>query len=272
MSSDTVYIHGMTPPEQERLARLNSLINDSCLREIDPRPVERALDVGCGQAQFTRALAHATKALAVGVDRDPTQLAEAHRLAVAADDAHWVSLRQGDAAQLPLADEEWGSFDLAHARFVLEHVNDPAAVVRSMVRALKPGGRIVLADDDHDVLRMWPEPAGTMEVWRAYIASYLHHGNDPHVGRKLTALIHDAGAKPSRSTWIWFGACHGHPDFAPLIENMASILRGARASILATRQIDDAGFARGLQGLSSLLHRPGASLWFAICWAQGRKP
>lgn len=272
MSSDSVYVHGSTPPEQERLARLNALINQSCLREIAPRSMERALDVGCGLAQFTRALARATLAAAVGVERDPKQLAEAQRLAAAADDLHWISLRQGEAPHLPLSDEEWGTFDLAHARFLLEHVGDPAAVVRAMLRALRPGGRIVLADDDHDVLRLWPEPAGTMEVWRAYIASYLRHGNDPHIGRKLTALIHDAGALPVRSSWIWFGACHGHPDFALLIENMAAILRGARSSILATGQIDDACFARGLQGLSSLLHRPGAALWFAICWAEGRKP
>ena len=36
--------------------------------------------------------------------------------------------------------DEWGTFDLVHARFLLEHVSDPLAVVRSMARAVRPGG------------------------------------------------------------------------------------------------------------------------------------
>ena len=30
----------------------------------------------------------------------------------------------------------------------------------SMIKALRPGGRIVLEDDPHDTLRLWPEPPG----------------------------------------------------------------------------------------------------------------
>ena len=71
-----------------------------------------------------------------------------------------MDLRSGDALALPLRTEEWGDFDVAHARFVLEHVRDPLGVVRSMVRAVKFGGRIVLEDDDHEVIRLWPEPPG----------------------------------------------------------------------------------------------------------------
>ena len=66
----------------------------------------------------------------------------------------------GRRARSRSADDEWGTFDVAHTRFVLEHVPDPLRVVKTMVRAVQPGGRIVLADDDHDVLRLWPEPPG----------------------------------------------------------------------------------------------------------------
>ena len=56
--------------------------------------------------------------------------------------------------------------------------------------------RIILADDDHDVLRLWPEPPGLTDVWRAYQRSYDRHGNDPIVGRRLVQLLHQAGAQP----------------------------------------------------------------------------
>jgi 2-polyprenyl-3-methyl-5-hydroxy-6-metoxy-1,4-benzoquinol methylase len=47
-----------------------------------------------------------------------------------------------------------GHFDVAHARFLLEHVPDPLVIVRTMVRAVRPGGRVILADDDYEGLRL----------------------------------------------------------------------------------------------------------------------
>jgi len=38
-----------------------------------------------------------------------------------------VTALHNDALALPLRDDEWGTFDLAHARFLLEHVRDPLA-------------------------------------------------------------------------------------------------------------------------------------------------
>src|SRR5262245_63036061 len=117
---------------------------------------EKALDVGSGLGQLTRAMARQVGegAPVVGIERSADQLAEARRLAERAGEAHLLDLRQGDAARLSLRDEEWSTFDVAHARFVLEHVPEPTAVVREMVRAVRPGGRVILEDDSHDVFRL----------------------------------------------------------------------------------------------------------------------
>jgi SAM-dependent methyltransferase len=40
------------------------------------------------------------------------------------------------------------TFDLVHARMVLQHLKDPETVVRRLVGTLKPGGRIFLEDTD----------------------------------------------------------------------------------------------------------------------------
>ena len=39
-----------------------------------------------------------------------------------------------------------GSFDLIHARFVLEHLRDPAAVLARLAGVLRPGGWLVIED------------------------------------------------------------------------------------------------------------------------------
>jgi len=267
------YIHGSEPAEQRRLSRLNDLLNQASLRELNLQGGESILDVGSGIAQLTRAMARAAGlgARVLGIERDADQLAEARRQACAAQEEDLVELRHGDALDLPLRDDEWGTFDVAHTRFLLEHVSDPLAVVRAMVRAVRPGGRIVLADDDHDILRIWPEPPGLLPVWNAYIRSYDRLGNDPCVGRRLVWLLHAAGAVPTRNNWIFFGSCAGSPAFPDVVQNLEKILVGARSLILATAHIEEAFFDEAVAALRAWSTRPDAALWFAMSWAEGAR-
>ena len=107
-----------------------------------------------------------------------------------------------------------------------------------MVRAVRPGGRIVLADDDHGVLRLWPEPPGWMSLWDAYMRAYDRIGNDPLVGRRLVQLLHEAGAQPVRNTWVFFGGCAGMETFPILAANMAGVVRTARDTIVSQSLFD----------------------------------
>jgi SAM-dependent methyltransferase len=268
------YVHGTSAEEQRRLTRLNELLNESSLAALAPRPGERVLDLGSGLGQLARAIAGAVGAGGgvVGVERSREQIAEAERQARLAGEAGRVEFREGDALVPPLADKEWGGFDVAHARFVLEHVRDPLAVVRTMVRAVRPGGRIVLEDDDHDVLRIWPEPGGFAEVWAAYGASYTARGNDPIVGRRLVSLLREAGAEPRRNRWLFFGACEGDPDFGDYVANLVTILEIARGEILATGRVTAATLDAALAGVRALATTPGASFWYARSWAEGVRP
>lgn len=268
------YIHGTSAPEQRRLSILNDLMNEASLRELSLRSGEHILDVGSGLGQFTRRMAREAGAArpALGIERDGRQLALAQSLAQEAGETGLVEFRQGDAQRPPLAPSEWGTFDLAHARFVLEHVPDPLAVVRSMVQAVKPGGRIVLEDDDHDVLRLWPEPPGFRSLWEAYIRTYDRLGNDPFIGRRLVELLVQAGAQPIRNTWIFFGSCAHHPAFLPLAENLIHILEGARQTIQSQHPLDPAYVTVTLTALEEWSRRSDAALWYSICWAEGMKP
>jgi ubiquinone/menaquinone biosynthesis C-methylase UbiE len=271
MSADSLYVHGTHPEEQARLTRLNTLLNQGSIRELAARQGERMIDVGAGLGQFARAVAKITGAPAVGVERSAEQIAESTRQARAAGEEHLIELRRGDAQDLPLRDDEWATFDIAHARFLLEHVKEPLEIVKGMVRAVRPGGRVVLEDDDHDVLRLWPDPPGVSEVWKAYMRTYDRAGNDPIIGRRLVQLLHDAGAHPRRSTWIFFGACAGNADFELYVENLAIILEGAREAIVATGTAED-DLRAALVALRAWKRRPDAAFWFAMSWAEGVRP
>jgi ubiquinone/menaquinone biosynthesis C-methylase UbiE len=272
MTSTSRYVHGTHPEEQRRLADLNALVNQASLATLAPRRGERALDVGSGLGQFARELARATGVRVVGVERSPEQLARAEALAHEAGEGGLVEFRAGDALALPLGAAEWGSFDLAHTRFLLEHVPAPQDVVNGMARAVRSGGRVVLEDDDHEALRLWPEPPGVMTVWRAYMRTYDRLGNDPIIGRRLVELLANAGLQPSRIALPLFGACAGHATFPAYVENLAGVFTGARDAILATGGVTGEAFDAALVALRAWGERRDATFWFTISWAEAVKP
>jgi len=155
---------------------------------------------------------------------------------------------------------------------VLEHVHEPERVVDGMVRAVRPGGRIVLCDDDHSLLRLHPEPPGVMAVWDAFVRSYDRLGNDPFVGRRLASLLVGAGARPRRATWIFFGACHGDPAFPGFARNLAGNLTGAREAIAATGMVTGADVDLAADALEVFARRPGATIGYAMPWVEGVRP
>jgi ubiquinone/menaquinone biosynthesis C-methylase UbiE len=266
------YLHGTHPEEQRRLADLNELINRASLAALAPRPGETLLDVGSGLGQLARDIARATRARTLGVERSDEQLARARALAREAGEESLVEFRAGDALALPLAENERGTFDCVHARFLLEHLRDPQSAVAEMALAVRPGGRVVLEDDDHEVLRLWPEPPHVGTVWRAYQRTYDRLGNDPIAGRRLVQFLAGAGLRPRRIDLLPFGACSGQPSFEPLVANLANIFRGARVAILETGGAGAGEFEGALAALEAFAARGDAAIWYTISWAEGLRP
>ncbi len=97
----------------------------------------RVLDVGCGVADATRMLAAllGQEARVVGIDLSLPHLHAAHEL-------REVSLLQADATQLCFRD---GTFDLIWSCNTINHLAEPVAALRAMRAALRPAGRVVLA-------------------------------------------------------------------------------------------------------------------------------
>lgn len=269
--ADHDYIHGFEPEEMSRLTRMQRILNDAQLRQIDFRGVRTLLDVGAGLGQLTRAFARRLGAGArvVGIERDARQRAEAERQAEQAGESGLVEFRAGDATSLPLTPDERGSFDLAHARFLLEHVPEPLKVVREMVSAVRAGGRIVLIDDDHELLCLSPDCPPMMDVWRRYWRSYTDLGCDPLVGRHLPGLLHRAGARPTGVTTVFYGAVRGDPIFELAVDNLAGVLRGAAVRLDASGRVPRAEMDAALDAFAEWRHDASATLWYSLPMAEG---
>ncbi len=97
----------------------------------------RVLDVGCGGGILADAMAR-RGATVLGIDlaARPLKVAQLHAL-----EAGTERVEYREVAVETLAAEQPASFDVVTCMEMLEHVPDPASVVRACATLLKPGGR-----------------------------------------------------------------------------------------------------------------------------------
>jgi SAM-dependent methyltransferase len=261
------YIHGSDPAEQSRLSRLNDLINVRCFPRLKLKDGFRILDVGSGLGQLTYRMSEAVgrNGFCLGIERDTNQLSVARKNHVAPN----LEFRQGDALDLPLTSQEIESFDFTHARFLLEHLANPAKAVSEMVKSLKPGGRIFLADDDHEPLTLFPEPIGFQALWSAYMDSYVEVGNDPLIGRKLTKLLVDQGIRNVCNDVVFFGDCAGNETFPLFVNNLIEVISTSHNVMITSKLISDEEYQSAMRHISDWSCLPHAAIWYTICVAEG---
>ena len=99
---------------------------------LQPKPGERILDLGCGPGQLTNKISE-SGAQVVGVDSAPSMIGQARQNFPA------LKFALQDAAAMTFDSE----FDAVFSNAALHWMLDPAAVVKAVAKALKPGGRFV---------------------------------------------------------------------------------------------------------------------------------
>jgi len=96
-----------------------------------------AIDIGCGGGILTESMAQAgAKVTGIDMAEGPLSVARLHQIESGAE----VDYRQATAEELAAA--EAGKYDVVTCLEMLEHVPDPAAVIRSCTELAKPGGHV----------------------------------------------------------------------------------------------------------------------------------
>ncbi|AUX41139.1 SAM-dependent methyltransferase [Sorangium cellulosum] len=110
--------------------------------------VREVLDVGCGVGHWGRVLGGVLpgEARITGVDRDPFWVAKAAERAAARGEAERFRYQVGVAEQLPF---ERDRFDLVTCQTVLIHAADPGVMLADMIRVVKPGGLVAVAEPNN---------------------------------------------------------------------------------------------------------------------------
>jgi len=192
MTDDAHYIIRGGDPGAERLRVLSRVMRSGTLAVLDRAGLALGLDVldlGCGSGDTTVEIARLVgpTGRVVGIDMDDRVLAHARSLSEACGlPVQWRQARAEDV------DEE-GAFDIAYARFLLSHLPDPSDGLRRMLRAVRPGGRVVVEDIDITAHAHWPPSAAFVRYIELYAAAARARGADPTIGPRLAAMLIDAG-------------------------------------------------------------------------------
>lgn len=239
--------------ERERLERqAGALWQDELafLRKAGLQPGARVLDLGCGNGRVAVRMADAEPgARIVGVDRDNEILPQNCRPN--------LKFHCAKAGNLP---DSLGCFDLIYARFLLQHLPDPAKVLRNAARRLKPAGVLVAVDSDDALLLMDPPDAELDALLSRARAAQSASGGDRCIGRKLPRLLMDAGLLPLAVEY-----CHLDTVNRPFAECYA-LATGFKAALLG----EGAAFARVGARLGEEAALGKRFLSVGICAAVGR--
>jgi SAM-dependent methyltransferase len=111
------------------------------LGDLDLDADSLALDVAAGTGHAARGLAPHVRSV-VAVDATPAMLQAGQRAAEAGSIRNIVFL-EADACRMPFLD---GSFDIVVCRFAAHHFPSPEQLFAEMLRCVRPGGQVVVAD------------------------------------------------------------------------------------------------------------------------------
>ena len=160
------HVHEVFESISESYDKMNSVISfqmhklwrDDIMKKMSVKKGSACLDVCCGTADWTIALAKATggNGIVKGLDFSENMLAVGKKKVLPYD---FVELIHGNAMELPFEDN---TFDYVTIGFGLRNVPDYMQVLREMNRVLKPGGMAVCLETSQ------PEIPGYRQLFRFY--------------------------------------------------------------------------------------------------------
>ena len=193
------YLLGSSDAEHERLIRQATLLapfTERFFRQAGIRSGQSVLDLGSGVGDVAMLVSNLVgrSGEVVGIERDERSLAVARARAKKTGRDN-ISFVQSDINAVPFNK----SFDAVVGRFILQFVPNPADVLRSVARLLKPGGIVAFQEPSFAAfLHLGPQ----LPLWTAAVTLICQSGRragvNVEMGFALYRVFQEAGLPAPR--------------------------------------------------------------------------
>jgi ubiquinone/menaquinone biosynthesis C-methylase UbiE len=152
----------------------------------------RVLDIGSGMGDvaFLAGEIVGPGGWVLGVDQDSAGLAKARERSRQQECSSWVSFQASGLAEFETADQ----FDAIVGRYILLYQQDPGAIIRRLLKALKPGGIVVFHEVDFANAHSSDPPCAFWdEIYGLLSEAFRRAGIPPDYGRRMAGAFLEAG-------------------------------------------------------------------------------
>jgi SAM-dependent methyltransferase len=230
-------------------------------------PGMQVLDAGAGSGAVSRVISTMVGPLGrvVALEKSPERASFAARRGFE-DRLANLDVVQADLYHVPFGQD---SFDLVWCEFVFEYLRDQVAAASVLANAVRPGGRLIVADLDGYAQFHYPMPTevkhGLEQVMRVLESQF-----DPFVGRKLYHLLRKAGLGDIKVHMLPY---HFYPGAAPEkhIEHWRWKFQTI-SRVVAPTFGGEESYARWVESFLEMLHDPDRFSYSVLFIVEGRKP
>ena len=257
------YVHGYSPREAERLADQAAAVRNLIHYDTAYPPGSLVLEAGCGTGAQTVTIAEKSPGAEIlSVDISAESLAAA-RTAVEKEGLTNVRFERGDVYNLPYPSE---TFDHVFVCYLLEHLLDPARVLKCLKRVLRKCGTITVIEGDHGSCYFHPETAPALRAWRCLIEVQSRLGGDSLIGRRLFPLLSGAGFREIKVSPRMVYCDQSRPSLVDAFvrKTIIAMVEGVKDKALAMGLIDESAWQQGIADLNRVADSPSGTFSYTF--------
>jgi SAM-dependent methyltransferase len=213
-------------------------------------PGMRVLEIGSGMGDvaFLAGEIVGPGGWVLGVDQDAAGLERARERSRQQGCSSWVSFEASNLAQFDTTNQ----FDAIVGRYILLYQQDPGAIIRRLLKFLKPGGIVVFHEMDFATPHSSDPPCAFWdEMYGLLSEAFRRSGNPPDYGRRVAGAFLEAGL-PFPTVLAESVAGGGHDSYlyrwiantlisvTPRLEPMGLVLpEGVKADETLAKRLED---------------------------------
>lgn len=264
----SVYLHGFSEKEQNRLRYQAEFNEQRIYKEIDFSRCKNIIEVGCGVgAQSEILLRRFPKLNLTGIDLNDDQLASAKKfLNLKPELKGRFEIQKMNAEDLSF---DSNSFDGAFLCWILEHVPTPQNVLAEVRRVLAPGSKIYITEVLNSSFFLDPYSPNIWKYWMEFNDYQIDKAGDPFVGAKLGNLLLSSGYKNIQTRVKTFYFDNRSPaERKETIEFWTDLLMSGRDILIKENRITEELAAAAEKELRLVAKDPNAVFYYNFIQAE----